>query len=58
MVETTWSLTGRDRRPMKFKKSLNLGSDKFRESRNRDSRTTNGLQIRIPGDVNPRTKYL
>ena len=35
-----------------------VGCDKFRESRNWDSRSTNGLRIRIPGDRKPRIKFL
>ena len=35
-----------------------LGCDKFWESRNWDSKPTNGLRIRIPGDRKPRIKFL
>ena len=36
---------------------LQLGCDKFRESRNWDSRSTNGLRIQVPGDRKPRIKF-
>ena len=37
-----------------MKRIYELGCDKFRESCNWDSRSTNGLRIRIPGDRKPK----